>query len=231
MLEADRDLGRRLDPNDAAAAQARAVASVLTLGAGAWEPPRPTPALRDGFGLLVLDGVLTREVVLAGLGCTELLARGDVLRPWGDDEGEPSVRMSVRWAAVEPARLALLDDAFARTVAPWPSIAATLIARLVRRSHSLAVHLAISRLVGIDLRLYVLFWHLADRFGHTGPEGVTVPLPLTHATLAKIVSARRPSVTTALGELRQRRLLEVRDDGTWILRGEPRQEIEAMLRR
>jgi hypothetical protein len=81
----------------------------------------------------VLDRVLTREVVLAGLGCTELLAKGDLLRPWEDDEGEPSMRMSVRWTAVEPVRLAL-----STTLSRWPSRAGRPIrrrsSRLVRRS-------------------------------------------------------------------------------------------------
>jgi CRP/FNR family cyclic AMP-dependent transcriptional regulator len=231
VLAEDSELAGALEPAEAAIAEERSVVTVLEVDRGAWEPPVPSPELRDGFGLLVLDGLLTRDVVLAGLGCTELLAKGDVLRPWEDDEGEPSVPLGVEWAAVEPSRIAVLDRGFAAAVAPWPSIATMLVARLVRRSHSLAMHLAISRLVGIDLRLYVLFWHLADRFGRAGPEGVVVPLRLTHATLAKIVSARRPSVTSALRELRARGLVETAEDGTWILHGDPRHEIEAMLKR
>ena len=231
VLEEDGELANALERAETAAAAERALARVLRVEAGPWEPPRPSVDVRAGFGLLVLDGLLTREVVLAGLGCTELLGKGDVLRPWGDEEGEPSLPLTVSWSALEPARIALLDRAFLNAVAPWPTVAATLVARLVRRSHSLAMHLAISRLVGIDLRLYALFWHLADRFGHAGPQGVVVPLRLTHETLAKIVSARRPSVTSALGQLRERRLLEARDDETWILRGNPRREIESMLKR
>jgi hypothetical protein len=64
----------------------------------------------------------------------------------------------------------VLDRSFATAVAPWPVVAVTLVARLVHRSHSLAMHHAISRLVGIELRL-VLTWHLADRFGHAGTQG------------------------------------------------------------
>jgi hypothetical protein len=139
-----------LDPAEATTAAGRALANVLRAEPGTWEPPAPSPELRDGFGLLVLDGLLTRELVLAGLGRSELLGKGDVVRPWGDEEGVPSVPLSVDWSALEPPRIALLDRSFATEVAPWPAIAAALVARLVRRSHSLAMHLAISRLVGID---------------------------------------------------------------------------------
>lgn len=56
--------------------------------------------------------------------------------------------------------------------------------------------------VGLELRLYLLFWHLTDRFGKVEREGVLVPLTLKHETLARLVRARRPSVTTALGRAR-----------------------------
>ena len=40
-------------------------------------------------------------------------------------------------------------------------------------------------------------------------------------TLAGMVGARRPSVTTALGQLSARGAIERRPDGGWILRGDP----------
>jgi CRP/FNR family transcriptional regulator, cyclic AMP receptor protein len=46
-----------------------------------------------------------------------------------------------------------------------------------------------------------------------------VSLRLSHRTLAGMVGARRPSVTTALGQLMARGELERRADGEWILRG------------
>jgi len=52
-------------------------------------------------------------------------------------------------------------------------------------------------------------------------EGVIVPLTLTHDILARLARARRPTVTRALGELKKRGVLQRRDDGWWILRGDP----------
>jgi hypothetical protein len=42
--------------------------------------------------------------------------------------------------------------------------------------------------------------------------------PLTHATLAELVAARRPSVTTAVTRLHERGVL-TRESGGWRLRG------------
>ena len=64
----------------------------------------------------------------------------------------------------------------------------------------------------------MLFWHLADRFGHVSGEWVDVPVPLTHGTLAELVAARRPSVTTALSHLYEREVLQRTSQG-WRLRG------------
>jgi Mn-dependent DtxR family transcriptional regulator len=48
------------------------------------------------------------------------------------------------------------------------------------------------------------------------PDGIVVPLRLTHETLGALVAARRPSVTSALGRLADAGLLR-RGDGVWLL--------------
>ena len=52
-------------------------------------------------------------------------------------------------------------------------------------------------------------------------DGVVVPLALTHRILGQLVGARRPTVSTALGELAERGELVRRVDGSWVLRGSP----------
>ncbi len=61
--------------------------------------------------------------------------------------------------------------------------------------------------------MHVSLWHLADRWGHVERDGVVVPLPLTHETIGRLVPTRRPSVSTALKQLSERRLATRRDDG------------------
>jgi CRP-like cAMP-binding protein len=72
----------------------------------------------------------------------------------------------------------------------------------------------------VDVRLHMLFWHLAARWGRVRGDGVTVPLRLTHTVLADLVAARRPTVTTALSELGRQGLVRSVDEG-WLLAGEP----------
>jgi CRP/FNR family cyclic AMP-dependent transcriptional regulator len=52
---------------------------------------------------------------------------------------------------------------------------------------------------------------------------VHVEAPLTHELLAHLVSARRPSVSSALSRLVERGVLE-RRRSTWVLRGDPPSE-------
>jgi len=80
---------------------------------------------------------------------------------------------------------------------------------------------AIAHLTRVDERLLSLLWMLAERWGRVVPGGVLVSLRLPHRTLAAMVGARRPSVTTALGQLMARGEIERRSDGGWILRGQP----------
>ena len=84
---------------------------------------------------------------------------------------------------------------------------------------SLIVHQA-----RVKLRLLMLFWHLADRWGRVGVEGVILPLSLTHSVLADLVAARRPTVTSALSELARDGLMRPYGEG-WLLSGEPPGEL------
>jgi hypothetical protein len=93
--------------------------------------------------------------------------------------------------------------------------------RLTLRARWLAFALAVSHVRRIDDRLLLLFWHLADRRGRMTGEGVVVPLRLSHQAIATLIGAQRPTVSTALGQLRERGLLERTADDAWLLRGEP----------
>src|ERR671936_2947425 len=196
----------------------------MELEAGPWrrgrKPPTPT------YGLFVLDGVLSRGVVIQGRRSAELLGPGDVLRPSASDDIDSSVDFDVSWEMLEPTRLALLDHDFATAVAPWPELTAAVMDRIMRRAHALAFHLAVSHLKLVETRLLVILWYYADRFGRVTPSGVLLPLRLTHGLLARIVGARRPSVSTALGRLQDRKLVRRTERGHWLLLGDPPGDLE-----
>ena len=220
VLEVDPDLGDQLDPASREAAGRFAVAEEIRVPPGPWDPHARFGDGRGNLGLLVLSGVIKREVELANSAGAELLGQGDVIRPWQEDASVER-QAGPAWEVLEPTRLALLDRRFAAVAARWPALVEALLARAIQRSRDLAFHMALSHMTRVDVRLQAFFWHLADRWGRVGPEGVVVPLRLTHRTIAALVGAQRPSVTTALGTLADRRVLSRRDDGTWLLHGDP----------
>jgi CRP/FNR family cyclic AMP-dependent transcriptional regulator len=228
LLEVRPDLRQGLDAEDVAAATVHTVARTVNLRPGEWTSPTLSCGRGDHLALLVIDGILSRTVTLAGRTAIELLGDDDLLRPW-DEHGEAtSVPAEVAWTVLRPTRLALLDEGFAARIAPWPAISAALLARTVWRSRWLARHLAILDQPRLDLRLVLLFWELADRWGTVAPDGVCVPLPLTHQALGRIIRAQRPSVTAALRQLRERGFLSRAPDGSWVIHGDPAEQLRLL---
>lgn len=228
LLEARPDLLQGLDPEQAAAATARVVTRTVHLRAGAWVPSSIRSGRGDHLALLVIDGILSKTVTLAGRTVVELLGDDDLLRPWDDDTEPTSVPAEVTWTVLRPTRLALLDERFAARVGPWPTISATLLTRTADRSRWLIRHLAILDQPRLDIRLVLLFWELADRWGTVAPDGVSVPLPLTHQTLGRIIRAQRPSVTAALTRLRERGFLTREPNGSWVIRGDAAEQLREL---
>lgn len=221
VLEEDPELAAELDPTSVQLATRHAIAAVEVVAPGTWDPTAPPDGGGGFLGLLVLDGLLMRDVTFAHAACTELIGRGDLLRPWDWERDVLTIRPQVTWTALQPVRLAVLDRRIAAIMGRWPELMSALVGRAVRRSFELATNQATSHLTRVDARLELLFWGLADRWGRVGPEGVVLELPLTHQVLGRLVGAQRPSVTTALSDLARRGVIERREDGAWILRGEP----------
>jgi CRP-like cAMP-binding protein len=83
----------------------------------------------------------------------------------------------------------VLDHDLVTGMTPWPQLGVELFARGTRRTHSLAVSLTIAHHQRVDDRLLLTLWHLAERWGRVRPEGISVPLPLSHQRLADLVGA------------------------------------------
>lgn len=216
VLDHDAGLRSVLPASERARCRQHAVAAVLELPSGDWQPD-PTDAASADLGLLVLEGLLIRDVAVSDARCGELVGPGTLLRPEDDRGGEAPMRHEVSWRVVEPARLAVLDRRFLRVAAHWPALVTALVARATERAQNLGVMMSIHSLKRVDTRLLAFFWHLADRFGKVTADGVLVPLALTHRQLALLVGAQRPSVTSALGTLAERDLLRRDERGSWLL--------------
>ena len=181
--------------------------------------------LQNGLGILVLSGLLIRRVGIDGRFGAELLGDGDLLRPWQWEADSPMLPIEMAWSILEPTRLALLDEEFvSRNISRFPELSSALVGRAMQRSRNLAVNMAIVHQARVDVRLHMMLWHLAGRWGRVRSEGTVLRMRLTHAVLADLVAARRPTVTTALSDLVRAGM--VRSSGEeWLLFGEPPVEL------
>ena len=220
LVDVDPDLFRLLPPERQSTARGAIPVRVVTLPRGPW-PVERLAAGATHLGVLVVDGMLGRELIADDVTSTELLGPGDVLRPW--DEAAPSELLEaiVRWSALAQTRLAILDRHVALRLADYPEIHAALLERCAWRARRLAVLQTISQLNRVDRRVLTLLWHLAERWGRVTPDGVVLPLSLSHRMLGQLVGARRPTISTALATLTRAGEVARGEAGTWVLTGRP----------
>jgi len=223
VLEEDAELAEAIPVEQRELAVKECMARTISIPAGLWHAPQ-TVLSGEGIGLLVLRGLLIRRVGVDGRFGAELLAAGDLLRPWQGEDGAPTLPTTTGWRVIEPARMAVLDERFARRLARYPQLIGRLVGRALERSRNLAVNMAIVHQARVDVRLHMLFWHLAGRWGRVRSNGVALPLHLTHNVLADLAAARRPTVTSALSELAKQDLVHQADEG-WLLSGAPPGEL------
>jgi CRP/FNR family transcriptional regulator, cyclic AMP receptor protein len=220
VLEVDHGLAGRLSPRERERLTPLLRVPVEFLEAGSWRPGdrHCNPAT---FGLLVIDGMILRDVVVGGRRCAELLGPGNLLRPgFEPDDVDASVPATPEWCVLDGhTRVAILDERASRLIGRFPGLVAELLDRSLIRARSLQFQLALTQVQGVDTRLELLFWHLADRWGRVTPAGVVVPMPLTHEMLGRLLGARRPSVSSALSAMTAEGRIDRCDEG-WILHGE-----------
>ena len=221
LLDVDPDLGAEIPDEELALARRVTVSRALELPGGSWVPDEPELYGSRPFALLVVEGLITREVQLADRSAAQLLGAGQLVDPWHGREG--MVPSTVQWTVNERAVLAVLDDRFLAAARRWPSLTRCLHARLARQWDDAAVHTAICQLPHVETRIVALLWHLAEHWGRVTGNGVLVPLSLTHEAIGRLVGAQRPTVSLALRALAEQDAVTRRDDGSWVLSAESRQ--------
>jgi hypothetical protein len=216
LLDIEPELAAGIPAEELPLARRIAVAPRLDLPSGRWDPDADAGRGDGAYALMVVDGLLTRTVVLADRAATQLLGPGDILMPWQD--GDTLLPAAVEWTCNVPAQLAVLDDRTIMAARRWPALFRALHDRTAAQTARLAMHNAIAQLPRVDTRIVAVLWHLAERFGRVTPSGVLVPLKLTHEALGHLIGAQRPTVTLALRALTEEGVLARTDDGAWILR-------------
>jgi CRP/FNR family transcriptional regulator, cyclic AMP receptor protein len=231
VLEADPDLAEDLSPEQQQHARRRAFAEFIRYPTGPWSVGVDDIDGAAALGLLLVEGLLAREVTVGDYTCAELLGPGDVLQPWLRIGPDQSIASEIDWEVVEPVSVAVLGREFLERIAPWPEISAAIARRLMQRAHWLAFHLAVCGLRRVDERLLIVLWHFADRWGTVTSEGVRLDVRLTHEVLAAVTGARRPSVTTALKRLIDEGRVRPRPRSRWLLLGRPPAELQRVHER
>jgi CRP/FNR family transcriptional regulator, cyclic AMP receptor protein len=227
LLDADSDLAEEFDPRMRMVVRQIATVPVVDLPLGECPMWSRFASVAGGPGLLVLDGVIAADVQVGERTATELVGTGDLLQPWADGEDD-LVDRDAAWRVLVPARLALLDAAFAERVRPWPQITYALLRRSARRARDLGVQRAITSHPRLEVRLALLLWHLASRWGRVEPGGIHLCLPLTHRLLGQLVGAERPSVSHALARLAAGGLV-TGGGADWHLRGSSREHLARLV--
>jgi CRP-like cAMP-binding protein len=215
LLEIDPELAAGVPGEERAAALSAATMRVVSLDAGAFDVDDWFEDEPDAFGLYVVEGTLLREVLAGSRSMPHLLGPGDVIEP--PVRSSSTLPLAVRIRAVTPATLGVLGPGVLRATARWPAVMGAIQRRISAEHQRIAARGAICQISRVEVRILALLLLLADDLGSVGPDGIRVPLPLTHEELGCFVGARRPTVSLALKDLADRNLIERADDGTWVL--------------
>ena len=177
LLKADPDLGGLLAESRRAEAERELLVRTHRLGVGPWDvsrlggrerrPHRPAGPRRRARARADRGRPRQRRAARPGRP-----ASGRGSRP---SQTEPAAGRRRVDACSRPSRWRCSTAASRPSVARYPEITAALFDRLGERSLRLATTQAISQLTRVDRRLKALFWHLAERWGRVGGDGVDGP--------------------------------------------------------
>jgi CRP/FNR family transcriptional regulator, cyclic AMP receptor protein len=229
LLDLDDDLAEELELRMRFSARQQATVRLLDADVGECDLSSWFAVAGDGPGLLIVDGLIAMDTRVADRTITELLGSGDLLQPPCRRDDELVERETV-WRALCPSRLALLDGEFAERIRSWPRILRALFRRAERRSDDLDVMRAIACQPRLEVRLVLLLWHLAARWGRVEPAGLRLTLPLTHRLIGQLVAAERPSISHALRRLSEAGIV-TGTAGDWHLHGSLEAHLESLIER
>ena len=173
----------------------------------------------DWLGLLVVDGLLAVTLDAGHAHSSWIFGAQDLIRPWDLDDF--ALTKNRRWQCLMPMQIALLDGDFIRRTQGAPTITRRLVERAAETARWLLAKSLIAGAPRAEERLLLLFTLLAERWGRVCPDGVRLPVPLTHVLLAHMCGVRRPTVTIALRSFRIRGLIYPIGRAGWLLSGSP----------
>lgn len=206
LLDLDDDLAQECAPEVRPAARALTGVIVCEAEVGPCDLGTWFAQVAQGPGLLILDGLIAVNTSVGERVACELVGGGDLLQPFAH-RAEELITQRETCQALCPTSFALLDEAFATRAGACPQVGMALLRRAARRSSEAETLRAISSHPRLEVRLVLLLWHLAGRWGKVSSNGIRLSLPLTHRLLGQLVGAERPSVSHALHRLVETQLI------------------------
>jgi CRP-like cAMP-binding protein len=223
LLDADLDFQSGVPDDGLDEARRIVVVPRVDVDPGAWEPPAQPAWPRPVTGVVIIEGILARDVRLGPRVATQILGPGDVCDPWGaQDENLPC---DVRWRVYERVVLAGLDARFTIAARRWPSLGVVVQRKLCQRADRLAAQSAALQLPRVDDRVLAILWQLAERFGRVRTDHVVMPFRLSHQMIGQLVGARRPTVSLALKDLADAGIVRRGPGDSWLLASSSRERL------
>jgi CRP/FNR family transcriptional regulator, cyclic AMP receptor protein len=219
LLQEDPDLGTGIPEDELPHAERLVMVPAFTVETG--ECDLASIGAEPMLGLLILDGLLTVNIVIGDRVASQLAGPGDIVYPGA--ETNALLPVVATFYVSERARIAILDARFIAAVRRWPALMIAVHARLRAQERRLAVYAALGKLRRVEDRVLALLWHLGERWGRISVDGMVLPLALTHETIGRLAGAERPTVSIALTELAERGDVVRRDDGAFVVRNESRE--------
>jgi CRP-like cAMP-binding protein len=214
VLDLDSDLGAGIPSEDWVAARRQFPSDLVLVRSGVSVELRSLGA-RAAAGVLIVQGLLCREVRIRDRYMVEFLGPGDVVQPPAAER--PRLGAEVQVTVISDAVLSLLGEAFARSAARWPVLLTNLLGRLEAQRERLAIQGLITHLPRAEHRLLLMLWHLGDSWGRVTVDGMMLPLSLTHDLLGHLTGSRRSTVSLAMKELEANGTVRRLDNGSWLV--------------
>lgn len=216
VLEIDPDLGAHVPEAERDRVRTAARGRLISLRPGQWQLGALLTDSTQLVGFLLSEGRVCSETTLRDRSLIEFFGPGDIL-PASDEDDLGGLVDPPAITVLQDTVLVALGATFVRAAARWPGLLTAVVHRLERQRRRLAVQALIVHLPQAKHRLLLVLWHLSLSWGHVTPDGVHVPLRLTHDILGQLTAARRPTVSLAVKELHAEGCLQRREDGTWLL--------------
>jgi len=229
VLDLDPELGSGIAAAEWDKARRACQGYVVCVRRGVWQLPPQLGERAGRVGLVIVEGMVCREVALGERHMFELLGPRDVVAmpvP-GETRGlGASVGLT---AAVDTVVLAL-GESFVRAAVRWPCLLEALLGRLEAQRQRLALQGLIAHLPRAEDRVLLALWLLADRWGSATAEGTVLSLALTHELLGQLSASRRSTATVAVSALESEGSIRRHDDGSWLLTEQAKQNVAALAR-